>query len=212
MYRTLSYNQQYSNPLGEWANSLYRTARQRGQRAQLWARLSGRSRGLLNLGMVHASCSVESQVDAGIRAVPIDQIRGSEGRSADFDCKFNPLQDHTQRRWLAIAEARALGKVLPPVALIKVGDLYFVRDGHHRISVARALGEKAVQAEVVVWQVVGPLPWHREAQSASRNLAHIPEESSALPGVSRFASGLARLSCFNRLAGLRRSPWRGGVQ
>jgi hypothetical protein len=48
--------------------------------------------------------------------------------------------------------------VLPPVVLVQVGDVYFVRDGHHRISVARALGQLDIEAEVTVWQVSGPLP------------------------------------------------------
>jgi hypothetical protein len=49
--------------------------------------------------------------------------------------------------------------VLPPVVLVQVGDVYFVRDGHHRISVARALGQLDIEAEVTVWEVAGPLPW-----------------------------------------------------
>jgi len=47
------------------------------------------------------------------------------------------------------------------VELIQVGDVYFVRDGHHRISVARALGQRDVEAEVTLWQVTGPLPWEQ---------------------------------------------------
>ena len=52
-----------------------------------------------------------------------------------------------------------MSKALPPVSLAQVGDIYFVKDGHHRISVARALGQKAIEAKVVVWQVEGSLPW-----------------------------------------------------
>jgi hypothetical protein len=52
------------------------------------------------------------------------------------------------------------------VELIQVGDLYFVRDGHHRISVARAWGQATIDAEVTVWEVVGPLPWERPATVA----------------------------------------------
>jgi hypothetical protein len=64
---------------------------------------------------------------------------------------------------LGIATARQRGKPLPPVELIQVGDVYFVRDGHHRISVARALGQRDIGAEVMVWQVAGPLPWEQPA-------------------------------------------------
>jgi hypothetical protein len=91
--------------------------------------------------------------------VPIAQIRGSEGRTGDFDRDFNPIKNHTRQRWLGIAVAREQGKVFPPVSLVQVGDLYFVKDGHHRISVARAFGQEAIEAKVVVWQMEGTLPW-----------------------------------------------------
>jgi hypothetical protein len=88
----------------------------------------------------------------------IEQIRGSAARSADFDSLFYPSQGHSQKRWVSIAAARMMAFVLPPVELIQVGDSYFVRDGHYRISVARALGEEYIEAEVTVWQVSQPLP------------------------------------------------------
>ena len=166
MHSTLSYNLQFNNPQSGAANSLYTRAHQRGQRGQLWTSLTGRSRALLVLAEVSAACFIEAQSDSGLRTVPISQIRGSESRSADFDRDFNPLQAHTQGRWLSIAQARRQGKALPPVVLIQVGAVYFVRDGHHRISVARALGQKAIEAKVVVWQVAGPLPWETRAQGA----------------------------------------------
>jgi hypothetical protein len=89
--------------------------------------------------------------------VPINLIRGSQGRSHDFDRDFNPLQHHTKGRWLSVAAAWQRGKELPPVDLIQVRDFYFVQDGHHRISVAQALGQQVIEAEVTVWNVTGPL-------------------------------------------------------
>jgi hypothetical protein len=121
--------------------------------------LKGRSPGLLDLEEVGATCSVPSQNDGGTRPVPIGQIQGSEGRSLDFDRDFNPLQERTRERWLGIFTARQAGKELPPVSLVQVGNRYFVRDGHHRISVAQALGQTAIEARVTIWQVDGPLPW-----------------------------------------------------
>lgn len=90
---------------------------------------------------------------AGIRDVPINQIRGSEGRSHDFTNDFRPLQRYTRQRWINVAAARQRGRELPPVELVQVGDVYYVRDGHHRISVAKARGETAVDAEVTLWNV-----------------------------------------------------------
>ncbi len=88
--------------------------------------------------------------DAGIRTVPIEAIVGSEGRPGDFDVEFRPRQDRTAERWMSVAAARLHGDALPPVELLQVGEEYYVRDGHHRVSVARALGECFVDAQVTV--------------------------------------------------------------
>lgn len=172
MHGSLCYNLQISNPQNEAANRLYARARQRGQRGQLWASLTGRSRGLLVLGEVGEACSSEAQSGGGLRTVAISQIQGSESRTGDFDRDFNPLQDHTRERWLGIAAARQRWRQLPPVALIQMEDLYFVRDGHHRISVARALGQKVIEANVEVWQVEGPLFRGERSYSLNRRPAH----------------------------------------
>jgi hypothetical protein len=89
----------------------------------------------------------------GMRTIAIETICGSEERADDFDDFFRPLAEHNQDRWVSVAEARLRGVVLPPVQLIEMGGRYFVRDGHHRISVAQALGEAYVDAEIVRWQM-----------------------------------------------------------
>jgi hypothetical protein len=150
---------------------LYSQALHQGQRGQLWSSLTGRSRGLLSLEKAGAARAVKAPGDGGTRTVPIRQIRGSESRGTDFDRDFNPLQSHTRERWLGIAAARQRGRNLPPVALIQVGDLYFVRDGHHRISVARALGYATVEATVEMWKVDGPLPWKEPAPANTHRRA-----------------------------------------
>jgi hypothetical protein len=129
---------------------------------RLWSALTGRSNRLLDLAAVRRACDVRGRHFDGIRAVPLREIRGSEGRCGDFDAGFCPLKNHTEDRWVGIATARWMGRAMPPVELIRVGDVYFVRDGHHRISVARALGQKAIDARVTVWRVSGPLPWERQ--------------------------------------------------
>lgn len=156
--------------LEQATQNLYHRALDRGQQRLLWSMLTGRSRSLLHLASVEACCGVRSCCNVGLRKVPIAQIRGSEGRAGDFDCDFNPLQKHTQDRWLAIAAARRQGRVLPPVALIQVGDVYFVRDGHHRISVARALGHLTIEATVKIWQMDKPVPWDVAGRALTRRL------------------------------------------
>ncbi len=98
---------------------------------------------------------VSKQGNTEIKTVLLDQIKGSGGRTGDFDCDFNPLLIHTKDRWLGIAQARQEGQALPLVNLTQIGDMYFVRDGHHRISVAWAWGQKEIEAKVTVWQING---------------------------------------------------------
>jgi len=73
----------------------------------------------------------------GLRSVPVNAIVGSVGRYKDFDREFLPVQRNTKQRWRSIDEAYYLDVTLPPVQLYKVGDVYFVKDGNHRVSVAR---------------------------------------------------------------------------
>ena len=98
----------------------------------------------------------------GITAVSIEHICGTLGRSNDFDICFNPLEDRIRDRWVSIAIARSQDTPLAPVKLIQIGKRYFVEDGHHRISVARARGEAAIDAEITIWEVSGPLPWETQ--------------------------------------------------
>ena len=135
----------------------YRRVCDQARRKRVWSSLTRRSRNLLSLAEIESTGKVSKRCNTEIKTVSIDQIRGSGGRTSDFDRDFNPLKTHTKDRWLGIAQARQEGQVLPPVSLTQVGDTYFVRDGHHRISVARAWGQKEIEARVTVWQVKGLL-------------------------------------------------------
>jgi hypothetical protein len=139
------------------ALALHRRALVRGWWGKVWSALTGNSHRLLSLALVRDTCTVRGCCRVGIKTMPLRQIRGSEGRCDDYDIGFRPVQTHTRGRWLSVATACQLRVTLPPVELIQVGDIYFVRDGHHRISVARALGQKYIEAEVTAWQVAGPL-------------------------------------------------------
>jgi hypothetical protein len=155
--------QQYQQSYEGWALGaalqLYERARTQRWLGQIWSMLNGRPRHLFDLKEIEATCTVRARCHVGTRAVPIRQIRGSEGRCQDFDPCFRPLHTHNRGRWLSVAVARLRGVPMPPVELIQVGDLYFARDGHHRISVARALGQDEIDAVVTFWDVTGPLPW-----------------------------------------------------
>ncbi len=88
------------------------------------------------------------QTDVGLQVVPLDAIVGTVDRSVDFDRGFRPTSARLRSRWERIAAAQRRGEALPPVSLFRVGDLYFVRDGHHRVSVAKSLGRDDIDAYV----------------------------------------------------------------
>ena len=130
------------------ALNLYLRVRNNGWLNRLKTLVTGHKRQLLDLETPEKQTSVFDRHYVGIRPVPIHQIHGSESRVGDFDWDFKPLQTHTKSRWLSIATARLKGIILPPVTLFQIGEDYFVRDGHHRVSVAKALGEAYIDAEV----------------------------------------------------------------
>jgi hypothetical protein len=84
----------------------------------------------------------------GLQVVSISAIVGTVDRERDFDRHFRPTSARVRNRWEQIAAAMRRGEALPPVDLIKIGEIYFVRDGHHRVSVACALGHADIDAYV----------------------------------------------------------------
>jgi hypothetical protein len=142
-----------TSKLRPWATEEFRRLHVQARRGQFWARLSGRSFNLLNLNDVQRGHAVQLRRQSGVQAVPLDRIRGSEGRSGDFDANFRPLKAHLKERWINIAVAQLQEVTMPPVELVQVGEIYYVRDGHHRLSVARRLGQLTIEAEVTVQQL-----------------------------------------------------------
>jgi hypothetical protein len=84
----------------------------------------------------------------GLQVVAIASIIGSVDRTRDFDRSFRPTSGRVRQRWERIDAAMRSGKAMPPVSLIRVGEIHFVEDGHHRISVARAMGWEVIDAFV----------------------------------------------------------------
>jgi hypothetical protein len=91
-----------------------------------------------------------NRVRLGKRVVSVEKIVGSVGRFGDFDRTFLPTRDSLETRWKRVDRAYHRGQDLPPVALFKVSDAYFVEDGNHRVSVARYQGVEWIDAEVTV--------------------------------------------------------------
>ncbi|MCU0492648.1 MAG: DUF4032 domain-containing protein [Chloroflexaceae bacterium] len=144
-----------------WINDATREDYNRARRlaffSQLLAFVTRRSNQLFSLDEVRARLHVRGQHYRGVGTVPLDQIIGSEGRYSDFDRHFLPLQKTTKDRWLSISRAHYEDVGLPVVELYKLGDIYFVKDGHHRISVARQQGQEAIDAAVTELEVDVPL-------------------------------------------------------
>jgi hypothetical protein len=128
---------------------------QRARRRRALSRLAARLRG--EPGDVNMILPFEEVVDAlgylgerhlGLRRVRLDSIVGTVDRTRDFDRSFRPTSRRVRRRWERIDEAQRRGEAMPPISLYKIGELHFVRDGHHRVSVARALGHPDIEADV----------------------------------------------------------------
>ena len=88
-----------------------------------------------------------------LQQIPITAITGSVSRHDEFDRSFNPVSPATRERWESIDRAAISGATLPPVQLYKLGNTYFVKDGHHRISVARYRGTDFIDAEITEYLI-----------------------------------------------------------
>jgi hypothetical protein len=111
--------------------------------------LTGKSNELLPFDEVRGRIPMKGQHYIGLKQVPIDKIIGSLGRYRDFDRAFLPVQARTRDRWINIDKAHHHQVNLPAVDLFKMGEIYFVKDGNHRVSVARERGQEFIDAYVI---------------------------------------------------------------
>jgi hypothetical protein len=86
---------------------------------------------------------------AGLQTIPLGSVLGTVDRTKGFDRQFRPTSAHVRARWERIANAVRRGEAMPPISVYRIGEVFFVRDGHHRVSVARALGRTHIDAYVV---------------------------------------------------------------
>jgi len=142
----------------------------------LRATLTGRQRILLPLDDVVRAAGMDGQVDRGAHEIPLVGIRGSENRTRDFDSSFHPLKQHLRGRWTRLYSLIQDGQEMPPIEVYRVGDVYFVRDGHHRVSIARRLRWETIRAHVVEIKTRAPL----EADVDPEDLLNVAEYASFL--------------------------------
>jgi hypothetical protein len=127
----------------------FHQAHGRAQFKDLLARLGGRSNDLLPFETLASTLQVYQQIPRSRpEAVPLDKIVGSVGRYKDFTRDFLPRNPDLVQRWARIEDAISSLEGLPPIEVYKVGEVYFVADGNHRVSVARANGFQDIEAYV----------------------------------------------------------------
>ncbi len=135
----------------------FNAARTKAVFHELLALLTGRPNKLLAYDEVREKLRLGGPIYRGVQTIPLRQVVGSVNRYKDFDRAFLPLQAHTADRWRRVSRAWYEDVSLPPVLLYKVGDVYFVVDGNHRVSVARDQGQEYIDAEVRECQVKVPV-------------------------------------------------------
>lgn len=139
------------------ATERYRRELTKAQLADLLRRISGDEADLIQFDEVARRLRSRQRIEKGTQMVPLEKIVGSVGRYKDFTREFLPRPGADKARWVRIDAAMNALEGLPPVELYKLGDVYFVRDGNHRVSVARANDVSHVEAYVTEYATPFPL-------------------------------------------------------
>jgi uncharacterized ParB-like nuclease family protein len=137
--------------MGTYGSDDFAAVRLKAVLAKVWAALGDRAAdgsSIMTLEDALVALGRQGVVEQGRRDIPIEQVVGTVSRSEDFDRSFQLLNPALADRWRQIARAASAGAELPPVDVVRLGDMYFVRDGHHRVSVSRALGRPTIAARV----------------------------------------------------------------
>lgn len=137
-----------SDPINEQARNDFQQARFKAFFNRIWASLSGQRANLLSYDEIKEKLHIGGPIYRGVQTVRVEQIAGSLNRYHEFDRVFLPAHDKLASRWQSVNRAFYQDISLPPVVLYKVGQVYFVVDGHHRVSVARKQGQIFIEAEV----------------------------------------------------------------
>jgi len=135
----------------------FQAARQKAGMQEMLGHLKGKSNHLLSYEDVAEKLRLHVRTERGINSIPVDAIVGSVGRTTDFTRTFLPLHNDDRQRWAHVKAAfDAEDAHLPPIELYKVGQVYFVIDGNHRVSIARQEGRLSIDAHVIEVQTSIP--------------------------------------------------------
>ncbi len=127
----------------------FHKARRKASFQGIMNRLTWKNNDLLSWYEVTSIIKPTSETYLGMKTIPVDRIIGSEGRYHDFSSAFFPKRDRLKTRWVSVDSALRGDVILPPISVFSLGGWYFVRDGNHRVSVAKATGGAYIDAEVV---------------------------------------------------------------
>jgi len=140
----------------------------RARRHQFLAGLTNRLRGrpvdsgrLVPLDEIVGSLGWRGQRQLGLQTIRLDTIVGTAGARRDFDGCFRPATARVRSRWERLALAQRRGEAIPPIEVYRLGCRHFVSDGHHRVSIAAATGQRQIDAYVT--QVLTTVPPRTEA-------------------------------------------------
>ncbi len=135
----------------------FKRARKQAAVQQLMARLTGKSTELLAYNYVHPHLGEANTIERGLQEIPLDAIVGSMSRYDDFTRDFLPKKDSDQERWARVKTAVLNMRGMEPIDVYQIGEVYFVSDGHHRVSVAKQLGTRTISARVIEIKTRAPL-------------------------------------------------------
>ena len=150
----LSRNRNYLSALQD-----FNDARRKASIQEILARLAGKSNELLSYEEVAQKLKLNVRTESGVYDIPLKAIVGSVGRYNEFTRGFLPLKNKDQVRWARVKTMvdDPMGAGLPPIDVYKVGEVYFVLDGNHRVSIARQEGFEFIEAHVIEVQTDIPL-------------------------------------------------------
>jgi hypothetical protein len=133
----------------------------------------GRTPELLSFEAVQSALKLRQQIESRQPTIiPLDKVIGSVGRYRDFTREFLPKEAVSQNRWQAVDVAMQSPTGLPPIEVYQIGDAYFVRDGHHRVSVARANGFHDIEAYVTRLETAVPISSETKAEDLALKAAY----------------------------------------
>lgn len=162
-------------------------ARAQGRMQELLSTLRWKNNELLSFYEVTKLLKPKKETYRGIMPIPVAQVIGSESRYHDFTLAFYPRKEMLRSRWQSIDEAHLREIQLPPISVYKLGDCFFVRDGNHRVSVAKSQGVEFIDAEVVELDAEISLePGLTRAQLIKRVVAYERQRFIDLSHLDRF--------------------------